>query len=193
MIAFDMDGVLANFTLALLNKMSQSYNLSHLVTPDTYNQLSHPKVLKNFPQEYEEQIKQIINSPGFFYDMPTIPHGLEILRKVIDSGYTIAICTSPSQINPLCQVEKTQWLHKHVYPLLKDHENWEVIFTHEKGKYPFYTLIDDNMYYDQFTNGKLNWIPITFAQPWNTNDPNPLRMTENNYIEILAKIGIILQ
>jgi 5'-nucleotidase len=192
-VSFDMDGVLADFGTGLILKMRERQHLTSLLTPDIYQKFRDFDIEKNFPDRYHDEITEIINAPGFFRTLPPIPGSFEILERVLHSGYQPVICTKPSRANPFCHTEKADWIREHLHPIVGVSGLTDIIFTRDKTVYPFYTHIDDKMYYDKFIAGTLKWIPITFAQPWNLDDPNPLRMTKDNYEDIFSQINIPLK
>jgi 5'(3')-deoxyribonucleotidase len=77
-------------------------------------------------------IDQIAQEPGFFEDLPPMPHAAVLLAGVITLAGNYSILSSPLMSNvEQSSDEKAEWLHKH----LSDHQPQAIIFDHEKYKF----------------------------------------------------------
>jgi 5'-nucleotidase len=180
LLAVDMDGVLADLSGSALHIMSQRHDLAHLVTAQTYYELKNPVFKLNFPLEYQDEIDRIIRAPGFVRELKPIPGALEALESLVAAGIHPWILTSPLGNDPtIGQIEKSAWLSKHVYPRIGYENISGVLYTNQKEKLKFDYVIEDrpHKYYPLYLQGKLPWTLITLAQPWNEEDPNPLRIS----------------
>jgi 5'-nucleotidase len=106
------------------------------------------------------EIKEIINSPGFFRDLPPGHIAANAVEDMLDAGHDVFICTKPHLPNPTCESEKKQWIQEHI-PVLEK----KIIMTQDKTMVRGDILIDDT-----WQHGKKHpeWDLVMFDQPWNT-------------------------
>lgn len=175
-----MDGVLTDPGNAILQEMCRRPYLAHLVNEQSYYKLRSSDFEQNFPVEYQDEIEGIARAEGFFRNLTPIPGSLEALETFVAAGIRPWILTSPFRKNPTGgQLEKSAWLGEYVYSRVGNQGISGVLYTNEKERLAFDYVIEDrpHKYYPLALQGKLPWTLITLAQPWNENDPNPLRIS----------------
>jgi hypothetical protein len=192
-LTFDMDGVLADFVGGVLIEMQANPGLAHLVVPGVYETLVHKDMELAFPEEYRDEIRAIIYKPDFFLNLPPIEGALPALEHIVESGIKPHICTKAFKRDPGGQLRKGQWLLNNAYSRVGAQGIASVMYTNDKKRHDLGVLVDDLSYYSYYQEKTIPWLPIIFDQPWNRNDPNPLRMTWRNYPEVLAKAGFVLR
>lgn len=111
-IYVDMDGVLADF----FGEVARAHNVE-------YWREIHRKDLG---------IDQIAQEPGFFANLPPMPHAADLLRGIIKIAGKYSILSSPllSEVDQSSE-EKSEWLKRHIVK----HQPQAVIFDHEKFKF----------------------------------------------------------
>jgi len=108
----DMDGVLADF----FGEVAREHKVG-------YWREIHRKELG---------IDQVAQQPGFFEDLPPLPHAALLIAGVITLAGDYSILSSPLQSNvEQSSDEKAEWLRRH----LTEHQPQAIIFDHEKYKF----------------------------------------------------------
>lgn len=166
-LAFDLDGVVANFYERLL----EIYNERHS-PPIKEEDLVMYSFADLFDPPTSTNLIEIFNEPGFFLSLRPLPGALETIYHLLDAGCVIEICTAPphssvdnTQIrgNPLAVVEKLDWVAATIPPL-----QGNVTVTSNKFYMDTDMLIDDhymNIYH--WCKRHPKGIGYLVNQPWN--------------------------
>jgi 5'(3')-deoxyribonucleotidase len=108
----DMDGVLADF----FGEVAREHDVA-------YWREIHRKDLG---------IDQVAKAPGFFEELPPMPHAALLIAGVLTLAGDYSILSSPLMSNvEQSSDEKAEWLRRH----LSDHQPQAIIFDHEKYKF----------------------------------------------------------
>ena len=135
----DMDGVLADFEAGFLEKFRKLYpNKPNIPLEDS----------KSFSvvQAYQTafglgaEAKGIIESKGFFFDLPPVVGAIETLHYLDErDDIELFICTSPLKLYQFCVLEKFKWIDKYLGPKFAE----KIILTRDKTLVNGHFLIDD--------------------------------------------------
>jgi 5'-nucleotidase len=128
--------------------------------------------LLNSPPPWLKARERLIkHQPGFWYDLPVIPFGMELYRLFGDLGYTRMILTKGPHNNPTAWAEKTRWCEENV-------PGAGITITHDKGLVYGRVLYDD---WPPYIRRWLEWRPrgkvLMLDAPYNRDfqHPNVLR------------------
>lgn len=173
-VLVDMDGVICDFDKQVHDRYAELH-------PDLPNiPLNERKVhfyaskhyKERFGPEAAEKVKDIIESPGFFENLPPIEGAVEALRA-IDAlpGVSVFICTSPLTFYDYVLREKCAWVEKHLG------KSWvkKIVLTKDKTIVKGDVLIDDkpNITGDE---SQPDWKHLLFHTGPNEHVEGPIRL-----------------
>ena len=164
-----MDDVLADFSLAVLNRIRS--DLPH-ITPV----LTRPNfyIEDDYDERHRATIKAISEEPRFFASLPLIDNALAGWQRIIDLGYRPQICSSPISRNLTCTAEKLEWLEKYFAPLFGKSVVETAIIVKDKYKVDGIALIDDRP--DIKQSASAAWQHIIFDRTYNRQTNNDLHL-----------------
>lgn len=84
-VLVDMDGVLADFDAAVLDRLPPG--VARVARTHLYLAEDHP--------EHLTRVESITSRPDFFLELPLVGHALQGWQRLIDAGYRPRICSAP--------------------------------------------------------------------------------------------------
>jgi 5'-nucleotidase len=156
-----MDGVIADFYGHFLSIWREKYPDRVYVKPEDVTAFYLETL---YPEEYAQDILDILRAPGFFANLPPMPGAIEALKKLDEEGkFEIYLCSTPDSdsVNHNCSSEKVRWVERHLG------KKWvkDVILTHDK------TLVYGDFLLDDKPNikglRKPAWLQIVFSHAYN--------------------------
>lgn len=172
----DMDGVIANFDKALLDKFQKTYPNKPFISLENRTSFY---VKDDYPKEDQPLIEEIYTTQGFFLNMEPIEGSIKALYE-IQKANEIFLCTSQLTKNPHCVPEKYEWIKKY---LGKDWIN-KIVITKDKTIIQGDYLIDDK---PKITGIQTpTWEHILYSQPYNVHIQDKQRLTWKNWREFLC-------
>ena len=176
-VLVDMDGVLADFHAGTLKYVNANY--PDVLTPD----FKHYRVHENFSDSaVRSDIIAMHSRPGFFRNLPLIDGAVQGWQKIIDLGYQPRICSSPLSTNPVCEIEKRQWLEEHFGTAVAV----DALITKDKYLHPAIALIDDRT--DLLRADTAVWQQILFNAPYNQSFETDFRLSRWSDSSALAEL-----
>lgn len=176
LILVDQDGPLSYFELGFLKEWRNCYPNEFFVPLDE-RRTFYPR--DEYPKELRPQVEEIYFAPGFYFNLPPVPGGIEALKTLVSLGHDVRICTSPLSRYENCILEKYQWVEKH---LGRDFTK-RIILSKDKTVVRGRFLIDDNPKVEGAENA--DWEHVLFDCPYNKNI-NKRRLNWSNYREVLG-------
>jgi len=170
-IYVDMDGVLAQFTKAVIkqvNNITGSNNTINDVINKSDYRLEHVWNLS-----VEEWWECIDRNPKFWLDIEPFPWALDLINDLQQWCDDLIILTAPSQ-NPLCAAHKIQWCYNHLGVHIKD-----IIIARRKYLLanPHSLLVDDAKHNVDGFRGK-GGDAVLVPSDWNMEDLNYCKVKE---------------
>lgn len=117
-VLVDQDGPLADFDAAVYAVLFDAgYNLDTLTRTqwETSNDIR---------QQLGDNAANLIDtarrSAGFYRHLPVVAGAQNAIETLLDHGFHVAVCTTPSLKNPTCASDKLAWIEEH-FPKLKKH------------------------------------------------------------------------
>ncbi len=176
-VLIDMDGVVADFELAFLNKWKEKYPKRKFVALEDRRGFY---TTNQYPAKWWPQIWKIMIKEGFFAEMAPIKGSIKAIKKMKKSGYEIFFCSAPLIQNPTCASEKYAWIKKHFG------HRWEgkLILAPDKTLVQGDFLIDDR---DKIKGDhRPSWEHLIFDRPYNQEVKRNRRINWNNWQEVLS-------
>ena len=136
-IYVDMDGVLAD----MFGEVARHHGVKNW------------RDARKVRRKQQDKIDKIAKKPGFFKNLPVLPHAGKLINGVLRIADDYNILSSPLLSNVEQSTrEKNEWLQKH----LKRHQPRSIIFDHEKFKFAKQADGTPNILIDDYdTNIKL--------------------------------------
>lgn len=163
-VLVDMDGVLADFDGAILERLPKE--VARVARTSFYMHHDYP--------EHEDLIYEITGDQRFFHDLPVIDGALEGWQRLVDLGYDPRICSAPLSHNGTTREGKLDWLKRHMVPEFGKHVVERAIIDPRKYNYPGFALIDDRPHVE--TRGIAKWRHVVFDQPYNQESTAQYRL-----------------
>lgn len=164
-VLVDMDGVLADFSGAVIRHIQQLH-------PDiTIPTLAKFRVHHNFEEKsIQREIIDYITSETFFRNLPLIDGALAGWQRIIDLGYSPRVCSAPIRANPWSEQEKRTWLAEH----LNADVAASAIIDRNKYLHNGIALIDDRT--DLLHADQAPWQQILFDATYNQGSQTDYRL-----------------
>ena len=156
-ICFDVDGVLADFTGAMLEVVNRVCGASY--THEDVMQFEFTEALK-LTREQTHAVHVEISAPGFALGLSELPAGIDAVCKLRAAGHTIRFVTSPWDLSPTWKDERRSWLRAR---FLWAHD---IVFAHDKSGVGGHLLIDDKPA-SCFSWWQYGRNALLVDQPWN--------------------------
>ncbi|OBG35060.1 hypothetical protein [Mycobacterium sp. E3198] len=164
-VLVDMDGVLADFDAAVLDRLPPS--IARVARTNFY-------IAEDYPR-HVAHVEDITSHPDFFHDLPLVDDALQGWQRLIDAGYQPRICSAPLSRNTQSVENKLAWLRRHFVPHFGELVVSEAIIDKDKYRYPGLALIDDRPEVDSH-GGRATWRHIVFDRPYNQRSSAELRI-----------------
>lgn len=110
-----------------------------------------------------QAICDIVETPGWFRELPLMPGAQEGVAGLVDCGYDVWFVTKPLEANPLCGSDKYGWVCEH-FPDLKG----RLVLAPDKSMVRGDLLIDDAPKMSWLS--RADWRPVVFDRPYNRED-----------------------
>lgn len=163
-ILIDMDGVVADYDTNLINKMKIKHPEIDIHKDNIWN-------LINENNHFYDSKKEISYSSDFYLEHPIINGAKDAIMEMLDNGYQIFFCSSPTVKNMTCHSDKNLWIrHYFGNDLAK-----KLILTKDKTVVHGDYLIDDKFYING-VNKNPSWTHILFDQPYNRHTEHKHRL-----------------
>ena len=135
-VLIDQDNVLADFEQGFRQaRVTRHPDIAPVAEP----QRKSFQVRDDYPAELRSQVDAIVQSPGFYRNLPPVPGAVQALHEILAEGIHLFICISPLTLYQNCVLEKYQWVEEHL-----EHEFTErIILTRDKTLVLGDVLIDD--------------------------------------------------
>lgn len=120
-----------------------------------YNEETGSKVKLSDIKEYDvglvctnqKVLYDLLDEPGFFFNMDPMPGAQKYFQKLIDDGYDLVVVTQPPRRVDLAVRDKRRWMKKY-FP---NFELMNMIFCHRKN------LIDGALLFDDKPSHLVEW------------------------------------
>lgn len=162
LVLVDMDGVLADLEAAFWGRWSTEHPTSPQRTDGDPTQFY---IEDQLPELYQPQVRDIVNTPGFFATLPPIAGGAQAMRAMLELGWDVRVCTAPLLSNPTCASDKLAWLDEHV----GDGWSRRAIVSKDKSLVRGDLLIDDKPVIA--TSLTPTWQHVVFDATYNQTSP----------------------
>jgi 5'-nucleotidase len=114
-ILIDQDGPLANWELELLKRWKETYPNSPCVElrdrKDFYAARDYQDLVgtEAEKEEMRRKVQSIYLAKGFIKDLPVVDGAIDAVRRMLELGYDVRICTSPLTLYRNCVLEKFEF------------------------------------------------------------------------------------
>jgi 5'-nucleotidase len=171
---FDMDGVIVDYERGFIEQFKKAYPN---VNPVPLEERKHFELYKDYPEEIHPLITNILQSQGFYRDLPPMVGAREALEEIVQNN-DLFICSTPSMTNTDSAKEKYDWMREHYG------QEWtkRLVLTYDKTMVHGDILVDDKPEIKGLM--KPSWEQVLYTFPYNIN-VNKRRMTWDNWKEVL--------
>lgn len=166
-VLVDMDGVLADFDRAVLDRLPSS--IARVARMNFY-------IAEDYP-EHVMHVRSIVAQPDFFQDLPIVEGAIDGWERLLDLGYDPRICSAPLSVNSFSAEGKRLWLQRHFVPKFGEQVVSRAIIDKQKYKYAGRVLIDDRPKVDT-GNGQAAWQHVVFDRPYNADSDAKYRLMD---------------
>lgn len=164
-VLVDMDGVLADFDAAVLDRLPP--DVTRVARTNFY-------IAQDYPR-HVAQVEYITSHPDFFLDLPLVDNALQGWQRLIDAGYRPRICSAPLSRNSQSAQGKLAWLRRHFVPRFGELVVSDAIIDKRKYRHDGLALIDDRPGVDT-NDGQATWRHVVFDRPYNQRSGAALRI-----------------
>jgi len=155
-VLVDMDEVIADTTAGMV----QWYKKHFGGDIDYTKMLAGGSLVKGFPDEHQEQVRQQLFAAGFFRHLPVMANSVEVLEEM-NKRYEVLIVSAATEF-PNSLKDKFDWLAEY-YPFF----TWQqLVLCGKKNMIEADFMIDDHSRHLQYFKGK----PYIFTAPHNLNE-----------------------
>jgi 5'(3')-deoxyribonucleotidase len=141
-VIIDMDEVIADPMGAMITWYEKAYGL-----PIDYTKMKGSWLL-GFPEQHHALVRQRLNEPGFFRNLPVMKNSADVLKEM-NKKYEIFIVSAATEF-PNSLKDKLDWLLEH-FPFF----TWkQLVLCGEKRMVFGDHMIDDHVRHLQHFNGK---------------------------------------
>lgn len=180
LVLVDMDGVLADFELAVYTRFHRDFPDRSPISLDKrtvfYADLHYEDV---YPGS-GAVVKDYVQEKDFFRSLEPIAGAIDGMEN-LSKDFEVYICTSPLSYFYHCVSEKFLWVEQHLgYEWTK-----RIVLTRDKTIIHGDILIDDRPDIDGYR--KPSWVQLVFDQPYNRNLPDKPRMLGWNDIDAVHR------
>ncbi len=162
-LLFDMDGVIAGIEEGFWDQFPAYWRNAHIVKPEDRRTFY---CIDELPEEQVPAGWALLNSKGFFENLPAIKGAIEGMEKLL-SYHDVRICTAPMRSSRYCISEKIAWVRRE----MGKHWLERLIITKDKTYVRGDVLIDDK---PEVTGAlKPTWEHIVFDAPYNREAKKP--------------------
>lgn len=130
-------------------------------------------------EEYHEALNNIFLEKGFFLNMEPLSGFIEAIYEMINEGFAVRFCTTPSPESEFCYLEKNEWIRKY----FGEEFVLRAIYTYDKTIIYGDILIDDKPIIEGFMNHegrKPFWTHVLFDHRHNKKVDTPYRLKHWN-------------
>lgn len=154
----DVDGPCADFDPTVFDRcveIGHQFDIAHV------GEQRHRFLTDHLPDSgHRREMRQLIEGPGWFRELPVVPGAREGLEEMIAAGWDIWLCTKPLEASATCLSEKQAWVAEHFPFMLK-----RLITTPDKSLVRGTFLLDDAVKLEWIPRAE--WHPVVFETPWN--------------------------
>lgn len=161
-ILVDMDDVLENLLPTWITYLNQRYNLNVDVSKITSWDISG-----YFPTLTPEQLYSPLVEDDFWLLIKPLPGAVEYMRKFVDEGFTVRVCTASS---PTSYALKMKYFIKEYIPFLDT--RLHCLCVHDKQLVRGDVLLDDN--YRNLIGGSYQGVLFNRSHNATYNNPQDL-------------------
>jgi 5'-nucleotidase len=155
-VLVDMDEVIADTTAGMV----QWYKKQYGGDIDYAKMLEGGSLVKGFPEEHQELVRQQLFKPGFFRHLPVMDNSVKVLEEM-NKRYEVLIVSAATEF-PNSLKDKFDWLEEY-YPYF----TWQqLVLCGKKNMIEADFMIDDHSRHLQYFKGK----PYIFTAPHNLNE-----------------------
>lgn len=168
LVLVDMDGVQAD----LEGHFWSIWEQTHPDAPQRAQRTRTNFYLEDqLPEQYTEDVRVIVSTPGFFRDLPEVDGAVDALHEMLELGWDVRVCTAPLLTNPTCTSDKLAWLDEHLGA------GWSAraVIAKDKSMVRGDLLIDDKPLVAATLSP--TWQHVVFDAPYNQDSASPLRLT----------------
>ncbi len=177
-VLIDLDGPLADFETEFLKIWRDRFPNEFFLPFEERTQF----YLENdYPDNLKDKIRSIKNESGFFASLQPTKNSIYAVKKIVEMGFEVFICSTGIYDNKNCLTEKKQWVEKYLGEDLAK----TAIFTKDK------TVIRGDYLIDDRPNIKgvviPEWQHVIFDQPFNGEVKNlpRIKIDWSNWEEII--------
>lgn len=178
-VLIDMDGVVADWQQMFDKLLGEQYPHINRVP---FDQVTSFKTQSFYADEYKDDIKEMMNTEGFYRDLEVHEGAVEALHE-LNKHVEVFFCTAPYLSNKTCASEKIAWVEEHFGKDWKE----RVVLASDKTLVNGMVLVDDKP--NITGNMTPMWEHIVFDAPYNRD--MPLRI--NHWDEGVAVIADTLK
>ncbi len=172
----DQDGPLANFEKSFLIKWRAKFFNEPFVP---LKQRTTFYARDQYPEHLHSKMESIYLAPGFILGLPPTTGAIAAVKKMIQLGHDVRICTSPLSQYDNCILEKFQWVEKYFGREFTK----KIISAKDKTLICGDLLIDDKPEIGGIMEP--GWEHVIFDCPHNRDVTNKKRINWKNWRKIL--------
>jgi len=172
----DMDDVIVDLVGGFSKEWRKRYPNYPFVAPEEYKEFY---IRDNYPKNLTPLIDEVYYSPGFYSLLLPIPGSIEGVKRIVQAGYKVFICTNFMSNNERSKEEKRLWVMRFLGRELAE----KIIFAKDKTIVRGDLLIDDKPVIEG-RNPNPSWKHIIFDQPYNRGVKGT-RINWNNYRKVI--------
>lgn len=177
LLLIDMDGVIADW-----QKMFDGLLASHYphIPQIPFDKITSFKTQKFYAPEYQADISNMMNTPGYYRDLLPYEGAIEALWE-LEKNYTVFLCTAPYVTHTTCASEKMEWVGHYLGTKWKE----KMVITSDKTLVRGHILVDDK---PEIKGAMVpTWEHVVFDAPYNRE--KELRINQwSEGVEVIDRI-----